>query len=257
MSSLRRSPKGNERKASPRRSRSSSVSRVRSQSPRRSTINLTELPEPVFELMYNLLEPKNQSSLLRTSKKISDLLNVNVHEESERLEKVYNANNELKKLMMRIPLNTERIKKLIEEGADPNITNNNNTLLTAAITYPDLMDFLLENGANINKKTPKSGHTVLMIAADHPYQIQKLIDAGAKLDLQNNYGETALIRAVELGQPKSVKRLLKAGANPNIRDNEGKTALNYARKEKNYFKKIGEDTSDYDKIIKLLTSSSQ
>ncbi|MEM4367101.1 MAG: ankyrin repeat domain-containing protein [Candidatus Anstonellales archaeon] len=53
-----------------------------------------------------------------------------------------------------------------------------------------------------------------------------LIRAGAKLDLQDNYGETALMKAArsrESRRRKAVETLMKAGANPFLKTKDGKT----------------------------------
>ncbi|CAL1540823.1 unnamed protein product [Lymnaea stagnalis] len=68
-----------------------------------------------------------------------------------------------------------------------------------------------------------------------------LVNHGAKLNLQNNYGETALMLAVKtLGRQRShslqhcdervIEMLIDNGANVNLKDNEGNTALAVALK---------------------------
>ena len=47
----------------------------------------------------------------------------------------------------------------------------------------------------------------------------------ANLDIQDEYGYTALMWAAKYGQTAIVDLLIKAGANKNIKDNEGHTAL--------------------------------
>jgi ankyrin repeat protein len=52
-----------------------------------------------------------------------------------------------------------------------------------------------------------------------------LIKGGAKLDLKNKDGNTALLSAAFLGQPEIVKALLEKGADVNAKNNDGSTAL--------------------------------
>ena len=99
----------------------------------------------------------------------------------------------------------------------------------------DIINFLLEQGFNINTQTP-DGWTPLFIAArDGQAQAAKLlIYRGADLNMQTNLGATALI--MELTQPfeKEQDRLdllaysLRRGANTNLTDNNGFSPLYYA-----------------------------
>ena len=54
-----------------------------------------------------------------------------------------------------------------------------------------------------------------------------LLDGGCCIDIQNNRGETALIRAEELGAYKTADLLLARGADIMIADKSGKTAMDY------------------------------
>jgi ankyrin repeat protein len=60
--------------------------------------------------------------------------------------------------------------------------------------------------------------------------IEDLVKAGAKVDTQNNEGETALMLAVKSGNEHFVKTLLSKGANPSIKNNKGLKAVYYAAK---------------------------
>jgi len=74
--------------------------------------------------------------------------------------------------------------------------------------------------------------------------VQKLIDAGANINEQDNKGYTALFHAIEYGRSEIVKSLISKGANIEQKDLEGLTPLAYAIK--------------YDRnadIIKLLINS--
>jgi ankyrin repeat protein len=72
--------------------------------------------------------------------------------------------------------------------------------------------------------------TPLMLAArtGQLEVVRLLVQAGAKLDLQNDQGKTALILSMEKGgSPELTKLLVRSGADINIRDDDGKTALDY------------------------------
>lgn len=56
------------------------------------------------------------------------------------------------------------------------------------------------------------------------HTLQKLIDAGANLDIQNNDGWTALMDAAHRSHFEIVQALIAAGANLDIQNNDGKYA---------------------------------
>ena len=53
--------------------------------------------------------------------------------------------------------------------------------------------------------------------------IQLLLGKGAKIDHQNQKGETPLMRAARQGHVEAMKALILAGANPDLKDQEGRT----------------------------------
>ena len=86
------------------------------------------------------------------------------------------------------------------------------------------------------------GHdlTALMWAAGHANDAPKsdgvaaarlLLDAGAKIDNQDDRGRTALMIAAERNHGHMVEILLDAGADSSIRDKNGSTALDLAASE--------------------------
>ena len=56
----------------------------------------------------------------------------------------------------------------------------------------------------------------------------ELIEKGAKVNQENDYGETALIKASQNGHLEIVEKLIDAGANLNVKDENKKTALMWA-----------------------------
>ncbi len=59
-----------------------------------------------------------------------------------------------------------------------------------------------------------------------------LLDAGAKINEQGKYGETALINAAYRGSAAAVGLLLERGADRSLKDKKGKTALDHANEKK-------------------------
>ena len=85
---------------------------------------------------------------------------------------------------------------------------------------------LLDAGADINIQD-KFGETALMRAAawGHTGVMELLIRAGAEIDRPNKYGWTALMVAAAWGHTGVMELLIRAGADPGIKNNEGRTAI--------------------------------
>ncbi len=80
---------------------------------------------------------------------------------------------------------------------------------------PGLLASLLRAGLNPNI-CDKKGNPILYQCVTHPDCLSLLIKAGAKVDLPNRGGETALMRAAYDGDTDCVQVLLDAGANPTL-----------------------------------------
>lgn len=94
----------------------------------------------------------------------------------------------------------EKIIQALDEGANPNATNNNNT-------------------------------TALMMAAQfnkNARAVKALITAGAKLNEQNHRGNTALMYAAMGNTPEVVRAIYDAGADIELVNSEGKRAADFA-----------------------------
>lgn len=114
--------------------------------------------------------------------------------------------------------NAEIVKALLKAGCDPNIhADSKIDALQQAISWhhDDIMTMLLEAGADPNS-IGNGGATPLMLAArtDDLARVDKLLDAGVYLDIQDDHGQTALIYAS--GNETIVRRLLEVGADPNL-----------------------------------------
>ena len=97
----------------------------------------------------------------------------------------------------------------------------------------DWVGFLMNKGADPNIGDSK-GDTPLMIAAGIGFEeaAAQMLRRGAKVDLVNRQGETALSRAVQQRQPRIVELLLRAGANPDKPDHvTGYTPRDYAKRD--------------------------
>jgi ankyrin repeat protein len=107
-------------------------------------------------------------------------------------------------------------------------------LLASGNGYPDIVEFLLQNGADANSAS--SGDTPLITVAqnyimdkdDQLSIVEKLISAGANVNFQDKYGKTSLILATESVSPKIVSKLLLSGADISIKDKCGNTAMDIA-----------------------------
>lgn len=101
---------------------------------------------------------------------------------------------------------------------DPNVDNS------------DVIEKLLNKGANPNISN-FSGETPLHLYCSKDHSIkgyQQLLEKGALLDKKDQKGRTALHIAVIRATPKHTQILLEKGADPNARDDEEKTPLHYA-----------------------------
>ncbi len=107
-------------------------------------------------------------------------------------------------------------------------------MFAAENNSPDVVQVLLDNGADVNAKD-KQDMTALMFAAENnsPDVVQVLLDAGADINAKDKQDMTALMHAVT-GKCDAdvVEKLLNARADVCIKDKKGKTALMYAEEKK-------------------------
>ncbi len=86
----------------------------------------------------------------------------------------------------------------------------------------ELLQLLIENGADVNQETPRG--TPLMSAATSDLNaplVETLLKADANVNQQDRFGRTALFYAAAFGCDTISTMLLKAGADIRIKDNDG------------------------------------
>lgn len=124
----------------------------------------------------------------------------------------------------------------INEIYDFNLTERAPPLVRAvARGTTEIVDLLLNNGANVDSRSDKNNTTPLMCAASHnrPDCAKLLLDKGANPNLQDNRGNTALWYAVFSSGTKIVEMLILHNANPNLAGPSNNTALIFAVLTKN------------------------
>ena len=124
----------------------------------------------------------------------------------------------------------------IKINIDEPINQSNQTALMSASRegYPDIVNFLIKNNANVNAvsicDTPLIvvSQNSIMNKDDQLTIVESLISAGADVNYIGEYGKTPLMMATESNSPKIVSKLLLSGADISIRDKDGITALDIA-----------------------------
>ena len=113
--------------------------------------------------------------------------------------------------------NLECATILLEHGAEPNAIGIAGTPLTLAAKWgsADCLSLLLKKGAKIDLQN-KVGETALIVAVsgNHPQCVYKLLEAGADRKIKANNGETAKDRAIKMIHPV-VLQLLAVGDEKN------------------------------------------
>ncbi len=99
-------------------------------------------------------------------------------------------------------------------------------MLASENGYSEVCKILINKGAKLDLQD-KFGETSLFIASQRGRTevVKLLLDKGAKLDLQDNEGETALMMASEKGHKEVCKILIDKGAKLDLQTNGGVTAL--------------------------------
>lgn len=102
--------------------------------------------------------------------------------------------------------------------------------LISAVIYNDidLVKELIEKGAKINLRN-HDGDTALIVSlrcVNNKLQIfRELIKAGADVNIKNNEGSTALLLAIPFEKKEIIKELIKGNSDLNVKNNNGDNAL--------------------------------
>jgi hypothetical protein len=119
------------------------------------------------------------------------------------------------------------VREKLERGVDP--ADRNTALMHAALHgHIEIMNLLINKGADINWKNPKDkNRTPLMAAAENgkPEITRLLLEKGADANARLSSGSTALHFASMRGHVEVMKLLLGNGADINAADEDGMTAL--------------------------------
>ncbi|GFN85204.1 ankyrin homolog [Plakobranchus ocellatus] len=124
------------------------------------------------------------------------------------------------------------VKFLVGKGANVNRSHGYySPLVVALLKQPDVMPYLLQNGADVNGVGDKQGNTPLTAALCHYRSmsssllcsiVETVLSAGADPNKHNKRGETALHLASDT---EITSLLIQAGANLDARDGSGQTPL--------------------------------
>jgi ankyrin repeat protein len=129
--------------------------------------------------------------------------------------------------------NADMAGLLIDAGTDVNARDRGDDSsldLAAWRGFADLVDLLLDNGAELPPPDSRGGQFVAMFAADKGLVrlFNLCVDAGVDLELRNESDGSLLHSASQGGSADVVARLLDAGFDPNEHDRYGRTPLHYA-----------------------------
>ena len=140
---------------------------------------------------------------------------------------VINSIESVKELLKRddIDINKFERKNFKRNNDDEPIQLINPLLRSIILLRPDIVDELLKY-RNINIDIETDGATPLNQASSNGMLevVKKLVNAGANVNKQNEYGKTALFLASVYGKIDVVKYLLDNGAKTDLKDEDGYTA---------------------------------
>lgn len=128
----------------------------------------------------------------------------------------------------------EIVKLLVEADADIEQQGpQGNTPLAAAAgvgNSPDIVEYLLNNGANVNVRGYGGTTALYQSVRSKKAQIAELLILhGANVNAKTDDGWTPLHFAATNGMEATTKLLIDKGVNVNSKDAEGKTSLAWAR----------------------------
>lgn len=122
------------------------------------------------------------------------------------------------------------VKSCLDRGVDVDIrdtrTGNTPLIATCKNGHVDIVDLVLSRGARVNLQN-KIGWSALMVASrcGHGDVVKLLIDKDAEVNMQDDEGMSALMIVSLSGLSDIVKLLIDKGADVNIQDNIGLSPL--------------------------------
>lgn len=126
-----------------------------------------------------------------------------------------------------------KVKDSLNKGADINAQSNQGTPLSLASFngHIEIVEFLIEKGADINMRVEKGGQTPLIAAIVGREEIAKLlVEKGADVNVKDNAGWSPLTWASATNRAEIAKLLIDKGAPINEKNNQGQTSLMFASK---------------------------
>lgn len=152
----------------------------------------------------------------------------------------YTPTRNITPLMIAVRTNCNVIEFLLDKGADINARDSKGCTPLLHAVEKEPMEILLNRGADINARD-NEGCTPLFFCKIEAMEF--LLNKGININAQNNKGRTALHINVLANDDRTIEFLLRKGANPAIKDNDGNTPLNIAI------------LKEREKCIKILSSS--
>lgn len=124
-------------------------------------------------------------------------------------------------------------RALVAHGAEIDIRDDMGEPLIISISYryPEIAQFLIESGADLQLTDDRSRSTILMAACsqDQVDFVKFLLAKGMDVNQQSAFGTTALTDAASHGNTTIAKLLIEHGADVNVRSKaDGRTALHTA-----------------------------
>jgi len=134
---------------------------------------------------------------------------------------------------------------LISMGARVNVFDKiGSTPLHAVLQegIDDVIRHFIKLGADVNAREGKRPPPLLELIDSTPTteNVQLLLSAGAIVNAQDKYGNTALHRSVHLGYPDIAKLLLENGADIDVKNDDGDMSWELARMKWKIFKSVFE-----------------
>ena len=143
--------------------------------------------------------------------------------------------------------NKDTCNLFVEAGMDVNCRDSAGTpmiCIAARSGRKEMIDWLLDKGADINSISKDRGYSAVMDAVWKSSLdiVKMLIEKGANLNFIANDGQSALIVATGASNPRICELLVKNGADPTYKDRMGMSSLDYARLfKKNELAKLYEE----------------